>query len=224
MALTRPSVFTVSARTGLILIVFTVAFTAPMALTYFATKQTIAASAQEEKMKLVNEVLPPREYDNVLLTDFVELPAIESLGLEEPTRLFRARRQGKPAALVFEVVAPDGYSGDIRLLIAAKVEDKELEIEGVRVTQHKETPGLGDYIDVRKDKNKSRPWITQFNDLGFGKLAPEQWKVKKDGGQFDQVTGATVSARAVTNAVRRALSFATQNREKLFSLASGSKL
>lgn len=225
-AVSGRSVTVVSLRTGIVLVTFTVIFTAVMALAYRATKDIIAASAEEEKMKLVNEVLPPREYDNALLTDYVTLPPIESLGLDEPTRLFRARKRGKPVALVFETVAPDGYSGDIRLLIAVKIEDhdKEIEIEGVRVTRHKETPGLGDYIDIRKDRNKSHPWITQFNDLGFDKVAPERWKVKKDGGQFDQVTGATISARAVTNAVGRALAFAAANRDKLFSLTTGSRM
>jgi electron transport complex protein RnfG len=96
-------------------------------------------------------------------------------------------------------------------------------VAGVRVTQHRETPGLGDYIDIRKDKNRKRPWITQFNGVSFDRVPPEQWRVKKDGGAFDQVTGATVSARAVTNAVGRAVRFASDNREKLFTLETGSK-
>jgi Na+-translocating ferredoxin:NAD+ oxidoreductase subunit G len=216
----RPSTFVVSVRTGVILIVFTVAFTAPMALTYFATRDTIAASAQEEKMKLVNDVLPPQEYDNALLEDYVEVPATPALGTKEPTRLFRARKGGQPAGLVMEAVAPDGYSGKIKLLLAVRPAG---EVVGVRVTEHKETPGLGDYVDIRKDKNKARPWITQFNGQRYDKSAPQQWRVKKDGGRFDQVTGATISARAVTGAVGRALAFLGDN-PNLFDLASGSKL
>jgi Na+-translocating ferredoxin:NAD+ oxidoreductase subunit G len=216
----RPSTFVVSARTGVILIVFTVAFTAPMALTYFATRDTIAASAQEEKMKLVNEVLPPHEYDNALLEDYVEIPAMPALGTREPTRLYRARKDGKPAGLVIEAIAPDGYSGQIRLLLGVKPNG---EVAGVRVTQHKETPGLGDYIDIRKDKNKARPWITQFNGQRYDPSAPERWRVKKDGGRFDQVTGATISGRAVTGAVGRALAF-LGDKPNIFDLASGSKL
>jgi len=211
----------VALRTGIVLVVFSVIFTALMAVAYRATKDVIDASAQEEKMKLVNEVLPPQEYDNALLADQIRLPPVGALGLDEPSLLFRARKAGKPVALVFEAVAPDGYGGRIRLLIAMRANG---EVIGVRVTQHKETPGLGDYIDIRKDRNKTRPWITQFNGVRYTEDESGKWRVKKDGGRFDQVTGATISARAVTGAVGRALAFATENREKLFDLPIGSTL
>lgn len=210
----------VSLRTGLVLVSFTVIFTLLMAITYWATRDIIAASEQAEKMRLVNEVLPPSDYDNVLLEDFIEMAPQPGLGLDQPSRLYRARKDLEPVALVFDAVAPDGYSGRIRLLVAVRHNGT---VAGVRVTQHKETPGLGDYIDIRKDKRKSRPWITQFNGLGLNQVAPEQWRVKKDGGHFDQVTGATVSARAVTNAVGRAVKFAADNQDKLFYLQTGSK-
>ena len=92
----------------------------------------------------------------------------------------------------------------------------------MRVTDYHETPGLGDYIDPKKDRNKARPWITQFNELGFDKLPSEDWKVKKDGGRIDQMAGATISARAVTNATRRALEWAVAHRDALFALAAQS--
>ena len=214
------SVTVVSLRTGIVLVSFTVIFTFLMALTYRSTRDIIAASEHEEKMKLVDEVLPATDYDNGLLGDFVELGPVPAIGLNESSRLYRARKELEPVALVFDTVAPDGYSGRIRLLVAVR---RDGTVAGVRVTQHRETPGLGDYIDIRKDKNRKRPWITQFNGLGFDRVPPEQWKVRKDGGAFDQVTGATVSARAVTNAVGRAVRFASDNREKLFTLETGSK-
>ena len=220
-AMTGRSITVVSLRTGIVLVTFTVIFTALMALAHRATKDVIDASAEEEKMKLVNEVLPAAEYDNALLADHIGLPPVEPLGLDEPSQVFRARRNGKPVALVFEAVAPDGYSGRIRLLIAMRASG---EVVGVRVSQHKETPGLGDYIDIRKDRNKARPWITQFDGARYDESERAKWRVKKDGGRFDQVTGATISARAVTNAVGRALAFAAENREKLFDLPTGSKL
>ena len=213
--MTSRSVFVVSLRTGIVLVSFTVIFTALMALAYRATKDIIAASAEAEKMKLVNEILPQKDYDNTLLSDFVEMPPSDVLGTDTPTRLFRARKGGLPAALIVETVAPDGYSGKIHILVAVRDNG---EVAGVRVTQHKETPGLGDYIDIRKDKNKARPWITQFTGAVYNPAAPGQWRVKKDGGRFDQVTGATISARAVTNAVGRALAFTLDNRAKLFEL------
>jgi electron transport complex protein RnfG len=214
------SVTVVSLRTGIVLVSFTVIFTFLMALTYRSTRDIIAASEEEEKMKLVNEVLPAAEYDNALLADYVELGPQPAIGLDQPSRLYRAWKDLEPVALVFDTVAPDGYSGRIRLLVAVR---QNGTVAGVRVTQHRETPGLGDYIDIRKDKNRKRPWITQFDGLGFDGVPPEQWRVRKDGGVFDQVTGATVSARAVANAVGRALRFAAENREKLFDLDTGSK-
>ena len=214
------SVAQASTRTALILVVFTLAFTALMALTYLATKAPIEASANEEKLKLITEVLPRELYDNELLADFVELGPTAELGLDAPTRVFRARKGGQAAAIVLEAAAPDGYSGKIGLLVAVKANG---EIVGARVTRHKETPGLGDYIDIAKDKNKTHPWIRQFEDQGFDKVARIDWKVKKDGGRFDQRAGATISARAVTRAIGRALEFANANRDRLFARPSASK-
>jgi len=112
-------------------------------------------------------------------------------------------------------VAPDGYAGKIRMLLAIRANG---EVAGVRVTLHKETPGLGDYIEPKKDKNKAKPWITQFDGLSMEKMpTANDWKVKKDGGRFDSVAGATVTPRAVTKAVYKAVKFATENREHLFA-------
>ncbi|GIK24217.1 MAG: electron transport complex subunit G [Betaproteobacteria bacterium] len=213
-----------SLRTAAILTVFTVVFTTLMAATYRATKPAIDASAEAEKMKLVNEVLPDTLYDNVPLADYVDIAPRAELGLaaqDDPVRLLRARKAGAPAALVFEAVAPDGYGGRIRLILAVGADDRVI---GVRVVSHKETPGLGDYIDPKKDRNKASPWIRQFDARGFGEVAAADWKVSKDGGRFDARAGATISARAVTNAVRRALQFAAGHRDRLYALPAQSKL
>ncbi|HET7775958.1 MAG TPA: FMN-binding protein, partial [Azospira sp.] len=92
-------------------------------------------------------------------------------------------------------------------------------VAGVRVTQHKETPGLGDYVEPKKDKNKERPWITQFNGLSLATLAEKEWKVKKDGGHFDSNAGAPVTPRAVVKAVRKAVVFVEAHRDELFAKA-----
>ena len=203
-----------AARTAATLFVFVAIFTGLLSGAYLWTKPAIEASATEEKMKLVDEVLPRTEYDNALLEDTVALPATPELGLKDPTTLFRARKAGQPVALVFEAVAPDGYAGKIRLIIAMRANG---EVAGVRVTQHKETPGLGDYVEIKKDKNKARPWITQFNGLSVAKLADKDWKVKKDGGQIDYHAGATVTPRAVSKAVLKAVQWAEANRDRLFA-------
>lgn len=207
------SALNISLRTALVMVLFTLAFTTLMAFVYSSTRSLIDASAEAEKLRLIGEVLPAGAYDNELLRDYVVLPAAPALGLDEPSRIYRARRNGAPAALVFEAAAADGYSGRIGLILAMRASG---ELIAVRVTQHKETPGLGDYIDPRKDKDKARPWIGQFNAIGLAEVPPAQWRVKKDGGRFEQRAGATISARAVTNAVGRALKWANENRDKLF--------
>ncbi|MBI4755288.1 MAG: electron transport complex subunit RsxG [Betaproteobacteria bacterium] len=213
------SVLRVSARTATVLLLFTVVFTGLMTFAYSVTRDTIAASVAQAKLMLVAEVLPAAAYDNDLLQDYVDAVAPQ-LGNEPTSRIYRARKGGEPAALVVEAAAPDGYSGRIALLVAVAADGT---VTGVRVTEHKETPGLGDYIDIRKDRNKVRPWITQFNGIGFAQLAPTAWKVKKDGGSFDYMSGATVSARAVTNATAHTLRFVAQHRDGLFALPTGSR-
>jgi len=213
-----PSIMRISARTAVILLLFTLAFTALMAGTYKLTQPLVEASAQAEKLRLIGEVLPPLMYDNTLLDDAVTLPPLKALGLDDATTLYRARKDGRPVALVFEVAAPDGYSGRIGLIAAVSADGRLLAL---RVTQHKETPGLGDYIDPKKDRNKQQPWIHQFDGVGFDSVLGGKWKVKKDGGRFDQRAGATISARAVTNASGRALLWAHERSVNLFELPAG---
>jgi electron transport complex protein RnfG len=211
----------IAVRTAAIMLVFTLVFTALMAGTYSATAPLVAASAQKEKLALIGEVLPTALYDNALLDDWIEVLPVKDLGLAEATRLYRARLNGQPSAIVIEAAATDGYSGRIGLLLAIKVSG---ELLAVRVTEHRETPGLGDYINPKKDKNKAQPWITQFSNLGFDRVPREDWRVKKDGGHFDQRAGATISARAVTNASGRVLAWAMQRREQLFTLPTHGRL
>ncbi len=208
----------ISLRTAAIMLAFTVVFTALMAGIYGVTAPLVAASAEKEKLALIGEVLPSALYDNALLDDWIEVPPLRDLGLTDATRLYRARKNGGPAGLVFEAAAADGYSGRIGLLLAVQASG---DLLAVRVTGHRETPGLGDYIEPKKDKNKARPWITQFDKLSLAAVTPERWRVKKDGGRFDQRAGATISARAVTGASGRALAWATNNRERLFAAPSG---
>jgi electron transport complex protein RnfG len=201
-------------RTATILFVFVIIFTGLLAGAYLWTKPALEASAAEEKMRLIDEVLPRTAYDNELLKDTIEAPASALLGTDEPTTIYRARKGGQPVALVLEAIAPDGYAGKIRLVMAINADGT---LAGVRVTQHKETPGLGDYIEPKKDKNKQHPWITQFNGLSYAGATDKEWKVKKDGGRFDSVAGATVTPRAVIKAVRKATRFVAENQTQLYA-------
>jgi len=201
-------------RTAAILFLFVIVFTGLLSGAYLWTKPAIEASAAEEKMKLVDELLPRGEYDNVLLADTLTLPPTPELGLGEASTLYRARRGEQPVALIFEAVAPDGYAGKVRLIVAVRADGR---VAGVRVTQHKETPGLGDYVELKKDKNKKQPWITQFNDLAIARTVDRDWKVKKDGGNLDYHAGATVTPRAVAKAVYKAVQWASEHRAELFA-------
>lgn len=216
--MSEPTALGLSARTGGVMVAFTIVFTALMAFTYGATKDQIDASAAEEKMKLISEVLPPASYDNLLLDDYAALGPTRELGLDNGGRVYRARQAGQPAALILEATAPDGYSGRIDLIVAVRADGS---VSGVRAVTQRETPGLGDYIDPKKDKDKKSPWITQFTGLEAARLP--QCKVKKDGGDIAYHTGATISARAVTNAVARAARYAADNQNRLFAAASGSR-
>ncbi len=214
----EPGAARVSLRTAAILLVFTVVFTGLMAGAYELTRPIIQATQQQARLRLIAEVLPPAEYDNDLLTDVIHLPPTKALGLEATSRLYRARRAGKPVALIVEAAAPDGYAGRIGLILAVRADGR---IAALRITQHKETPGLGDYIDPKKDKNKARPWIAQFDERGFDVTPRPQWRVRKDGGVFDQRSGATISARAVVNASGAALDWLLPRIHTLFALPAG---
>lgn len=211
--MTEPTAGTLSLRTALAMVAFTLAFTALMAGTYRATHTAIAQSAAEEELRLIDEILPRAAYDNDLLADTLTLPATPELGLEDGGKVWRARRNGAPAGLVIQAAAPDGYSGHIGLIVAIGADNR---IRGVRVIEHKETPGLGDYIDPKKDKRKDHPWIAQFDGKAIDAPA-EQWNVRKDGGVFDYMTGATISPRAVTHAVGRVAAYVAAHRDTLYA-------
>ncbi|WP_341644455.1 electron transport complex subunit RsxG [Thauera sp. SDU_THAU2] len=208
-----------SLRTAGIMLAFSVAFTALMAFTYDRTRPAIEASAQEAQMRLIDEVLPPDSYDNALLDDYVHLGPTPALGLDKDGRAWRARKAGEPVALIVEATAPDGYAGRISLIVAINTNGL---LSGVRVTTHKETPGLGDYIDPKKDRRKDMPWIGQFAVTSWQDADPANWAVRKDGGTFGYRTGATISARAVVGAVGRATAWATARQHDLFTAPAGS--
>jgi electron transport complex protein RnfG len=194
-------------RTGSILLVFALVGTAALAWTFGLTHPAIQKSEEEEKLKLLNQVMPVELYDNNLIASQKALPPDNLLGTSQPSHIWFARRQGNPTGLVLEAIAPDGYSGDIDLLIGLTPAG---EVLGVRVTAHHETPGLGDYVDIAKS-----PWIKIFDHRSLIQPETKMWKVKKDGGAFDSVAGATITPRAVVRAVSNALEYVAKHRDAL---------
>lgn len=193
-----------------IMVGFSIVGTIVLATTFFSTRAPIAESERQAKLKLFEQVLPPSMHDNDLLKDGVKIAAGGDLGNRDETLAYRARLNGQPSAVVLESVAPDGYSGDIKLLIAVRSDG---ELLGVRVVSHKETPGLGDYIDIGRSD-----WIRKsFDGQSLTKTNEDGWRVKKDGGQFDYMTGATITPRAIVKAVHKALTYFAAHRDELLT-------
>jgi electron transport complex protein RnfG len=197
-----------SVYTALNLLFFAVIGTALLALTYKYTHDPIVRSEENEKLKLITQIAPVSVYDNDIMKDTAQLPADELLGNDDTSIAYLGRLNGRPSIAVMQVIAPDGYAGKIHLVIAI---DRNGRIGGVRVVSHKETPGLGDYIEIAKNS-----WINIFNGTALNNPDDNGWKVKKDGGQFDYMAGATITPRAVVKAVHKALQYFAQHREELF--------
>ncbi|MDO8329137.1 MAG: electron transport complex subunit RsxG [Fluviicoccus sp.] len=198
-------------RNAMILGVFAAVTTGMIAGFNQLTSARIEASRQEELAKTLNTLLPASEYDNALLTDTLTIQDDTLLGHQVPETVWRATRQGQPVAVLFPVIAPDGYSGRIRLLVAIRANG---EMAGVRALAHRETPGLGDAIEAAKSD-----WILGFNGKSLQNPDESGWQVRKDGGVIDQFTGATITPRAVVKAVHLALLYYRDHREMLFTPA-----
>ncbi|MGU3522974.1 electron transport complex subunit RsxG [Enterobacteriaceae bacterium C23F] len=183
---------------GITLALFAAGATGTTAIINQMTKSTIDSQSAKQQMALFDQVIVPGSYNNDLLKSCYLLNA-PALG-KGNHKIYIARKDDTPVAVVMEATAPDGYSGAIQLLVGA---DFNGTVLGSRVTQHHETPGLGDKIEM-----KHGDWITRFAGKIIHGADDSHWAVKKDGGDFDQFTGATITPRAVVNAVKRAGLFA----------------
>jgi electron transport complex protein RnfG len=194
--------------TALRLAAFTAGTAAVLATAHWATRDRIAESERRAQLAALSALLPT-DYDNDPLADRIEVLAPDGLGGKEPRSVWRARRGGAAAGAVLDVLAPDGYAGPIELLVGV---DAEGRVIGVRVVRHQETPGLGDPIEHERSD-----WIDGFIGRRIGDPPGAGWAVRRDGGEFDQFAGATVTPRAVVGAVRRALTWFSENQEAVFA-------
>jgi len=195
--------------TALNLLFFALIGTAMLATTYDLTRETIKQSEEKAKLKLISQIAPATAFNNDIIKDKAPLAEDDLLGNEETTFAYIGRLNNQPSIVVMPVIAPDGYNGKISMIIAIH---KDGRIGGVRVISHKETPGLGDYIEIVKNK-----WITIFNGTSLDPQKDNDWQVRKDGGQFDYMAGATITPRAVVKAVHKALQYFAIHRDTLFS-------
>ncbi len=206
----KSALFQNALRTAAIMLAFAFIGTLLLASVFNVTRAPIEASEKAARLSLFKEILPAENYDNDLLASQVTIAPNALLGNRLPSIANVAKQKQQTAGVILEAIAHDGYSGDIKLLIAIRADGS---ISGVRVLAHKETPGLGDYIDIAHGN-----WIKLFDNESLEKTAAEKWQVKKDGGQYDYMVGATITPRAVVKAVKQALQFYQQNKQTLFAV------
>jgi len=196
---------TTSAFLGL----FAVIGTGMVATTFINTESAIAENERQALLSSLHELVPPRLHDNELDEDTLTLKDADLLGSKKPVIAYQARKFGHPVAVILAATAPDGYNGDIKLLIAI---DEYGLLLGVRVISHHETPGLGDAIDRERTN-----WIDNFTGYSLDNPGNLGWHVEKDGGIFDQFTGATITPRAVVKAVHKALQYFESHKDVLLT-------
>ena len=194
--------------TALLLMIFATIGAAIVGLTFDNTIDDIKHNEQLALLRKLNTILPASGYDNELLEDTLQLEPDKLLGTTEKSTAYRARKQGQPVAIVVPAIAPNGYNGPIHLLVGIYYDGT---LAGVRVVKHRETPGLGDVVETRRSD-----WILGFSGKSLGNPETKKWKVKRDGGHFDQFTGATITPRAVVKAVHSALLYFGKHHKALF--------
>jgi len=196
--------------TAAAMIIFSLLASTALSISYFVTKTPIEESDVRAKRIFLNQVIPSNLYDNNLVKDTISVEPNPLIGNKKNIDIYRAKKNNQVIAVIIETIAPDGYSGEIKTLVGIDQEDKIL---GVRVITHKETPGLGDYIEIEKSQ-----WIKNFDLRSLGKMTEKEWAVKKDGGDFDYVSGATITPRAVIKSTYKSLLYAKENKKRLFAL------
>lgn len=172
------------------------------------TRDRIARSQQVWIKQHLDALIAPRNYDNDPLVDTLQVTSADLLGTDTPVTIYRLRKSGAPVAVAIRSIAPDGYRGPLELLVAIAPEGTLI---GVQVIRHDETPGLGDAFE-----NRDAAWLERFTGLSLSNPPQQQWTVRRDGGDFDAFTGATITPRAIVKAVRRTLEFYRGNEERLF--------
>ena len=186
--------------------------TALVAFTYRLTEARIDANEQAWLERSLQPALSGLFYDSGLTESKVIVPPPHDLPGSEAAIIYRVFARQEPAAALFVVSARDGYAGPIRILVGV---DPEGLVTGVHVLEHRETPGLGDLVESTKSD-----WVRQFDGRSLLDPVPDDWAIKRDGGQFDQLTGASVTPRAIVKAVKDTLVYYDAHRDELSADAS----
>jgi electron transport complex protein RnfG len=199
---------------SIVLALFALVTSLILATTNELTYERIEQSEREAAQRALLEIIPLERHDNDMLMDVQPVPEQywATLGLKKGGSIHIARDQGQPVAAIIPAVTPDGYSGAISMIIGINFNGS---IAGVRVVEHRETPGLGDKVDLKKSD-----WILSFNGKSLVNPQADGWKVKKEGGEYDAFTGATITPRAVINHVLKTLQYFEDDRERLLAIAA----
>jgi electron transport complex protein RnfG len=193
---------------GLFLGLFAVVGTSFVAVTEYNTRQAIAENERRALLRNLHALLPAEQLDNDIVSDTRLIMASPLLGTVNKSPVYRARLRGEPVAVVFNSIAPNGYSGKIHLLVGVYFDGR---VAGVRAVKHAETPGLGDAIEIQKSS-----WVLDFDGKSLDNPVAARWLVERDGGDFDQFTGATITPRAVVQAIKKTLLYYEKNADNLF--------
>ena len=200
-------------KSGVTLAVVAAFCTALVALTWQLTAERIVANEKEWLERSLQPALAGLFFDSPVTESMITLPSPHDLPGTQTAIIYRIYAGDEPVAALFVVAARDGYAGPIRLLIGIKMDGT---VTGVRVLQHRETPGLGDRIEITKSD-----WVLQFDGQSLRDPVPGLWAIKDDGGQFDQLTGASVTPRAVIKAIKETLIYFEANRDSIFMAVAG---
>lgn len=198
-----------SKRNALILTAFAAVCTLLVSATYVATRPIIAHQAQLNILNQLKQVLEPELYDNVPVENCALVSDTLITGGPQKT-IYRATLNGEPSVVIIQTETKQGYNGLIEIMASVTADGT---VKGVRILSHQETPGLGDKVELAKSN-----WVLSFNNQHVQEAQDRNWFVKKDGGKFDQFTGATITPRAVVNQLRQAVWYTQQNFAALFEL------
>lgn len=176
--------------------------------TYSKTKGYIAKSESRYAKRFLFQVVPSANYNNDILIDTINIPKkyFSMLGIKSGENHL-VKMNGKLISIIVPSIAHDGYNGKIKLLVGINLDGS---IVSVRAISHKETPGLGDKMEADKSD-----WVLNFNKKSLKNLDSKLWKVKKDGGYFDQFTGATITPRAIVKKVHETLKYYEMDKSRI---------
>ncbi|ELR63646.1 Electron transport complex protein RnfG [Photobacterium marinum] len=196
-------------KNGGVLAVFALLSTSLVSVTHLLTEGRIQEQQQKELLKVLNQVIPAESHDNELYKSCTLVASEQFLGTPEAMPAYLAKKEGQVSGVAIEAIAPDGYNGAIKLIVGLDIEGV---VTGVRILSHNETPGLGDKIDTR-----ITDWIYSFTGKKLEGEKDSRWAVRKDGGDFDQFTGATITPRAVVGAVKNVSLYYQRHQQELFN-------